>query len=481
MPSIKKNFTYSTILTLAGYIFPLITYPYVSRVLGVSNVGICNFVDSIISYFSMFAAMGISITGIREIAAVGNDKKKRSNVFSSLVSLYGITTLLSSFALIVCIQVIPLFNENKDLMYVGLMKLISNFLLIEWFYKGIEEFKYITCRTLLVRMIYVISVFFVVKDADDYGKYFFLTNVTLVVNAIINIAHSRKFVCFSFKGISFKPFIVSFLIMGLYNIVSSLYTTFNTAYLGMVSTSTEVGFYTTAHKMYMLVIAIYTAFTGVMLPRMSSLISEGKMDEFKVYILKSVDILLSFAIPIVVYTAVFSEEIIRLLSGPGYEGAVLPMKIVMPLVLIIGYEQILVIQVLMPLKKDKIVFINSAIGAIVGLFLNFIIVKQLGAVGSSLVWLCCEIVVLISAQIFVNKYVNIGFPVLNILKNMLAYAPGFLTCVLIHQLSLNFVLTLVIGSLVVVLNFIIVQFFIFKNSLALSALKNAVNLFKHHK
>ena len=163
MSSLKKNFIYSTILTTANYIFPLITFPYISRVLGVENVGLCSFIDSIINYFVLFATMGMNVLGIREIARIKNDHQKLNATFSSLFALNFLSTLFMLLLLIVVTVFVPTLRENMDLMLVGGVKLLSTFLLIEWFYKGIEEFKYITIRTLIVRIAYVVSVFLFVR------------------------------------------------------------------------------------------------------------------------------------------------------------------------------------------------------------------------------------------------------------------------------------------------------------------------------
>lgn len=481
MASVKKNFTYSSILTLSGYIFPLLTYPYVSRVLGVSNIGICNFVESIIHYFIMFSTLGLSVTGIREIASVGADRQKRSQIFTSLLTLHAVTTIVAAMVLFFCIQVVPEFQENSKMMYIGLMKLIFNLTLIEWFYKGIEDFKYITNRTLIVRMIYVASVFVFVRDVEDYDIYYFLTNMSIVINSLINIVHARKFVSLDFSHIVIKPLLSGFLIIGVYNIVSSLYTTFNVAYLGMVTDTIQVGYYSTAQKLYTIIIALYTAFTGVMMPRMSSLISEGKIEEFKRYINKSTSVLFSFSIPLIVLTFVFSAEIIRILSGEGYGGAVIPMQIVMPLILIIGYEQILVIQTLMPMKKDKIVFRNASIGAVVGLTLNYLLVASYGAIGSAIVWLCCELVVLISAQFYVTRHLAINFPLRKLLFNLVCYVPAFAVCMYIKGCMEGAFIKICIASIFIAMYFVAIQNVALKDNVVLSLQKKILALVYKHK
>ena len=132
---VKKNFIYSSILLSANYIIQLIIFPYISRVLGVEKVGVCNFVDSIIGYFALFASMGISTIGIREIAAAKGDKEKLSYVFSNLFLLNTVTTVASSIVLVVVIHTVDSLSGYTNLLYIGLIKLLSNYLLKEPFYQ----------------------------------------------------------------------------------------------------------------------------------------------------------------------------------------------------------------------------------------------------------------------------------------------------------------------------------------------------------
>ena len=131
MPNIKKNFFYNGLLTVANYLFPLITYPYVSRVLGVSNIGICNFVDSIVNYFILFSMMGVAIVGVREIAAVREDREARNRVFSDLIALNGLTSCLAAVALVAALFVVPALAEYRSLLWIGVVKILANFLCMD--------------------------------------------------------------------------------------------------------------------------------------------------------------------------------------------------------------------------------------------------------------------------------------------------------------------------------------------------------------
>ena len=227
MSTVKKNFAWSTLLTFAGYLFPLITFPYVTRVLGVEGIGQYQFAYSTIEYFSIIAMLGIGTVGIREIAKVKENRHEMSRVLCSLLSLNLITTLLAACVLLVLTFIIPSFIAHSKLLYIGIARLFCGSLLIEWLFKGIEDFKFITIRSLAIRFVFVFSVFIFVRDEDDYVIYFQLTSLTVAVNAIVNILYSRKFVDYSFRGIDVRPYVKPFIVLGIYQILTAMYTSFN--------------------------------------------------------------------------------------------------------------------------------------------------------------------------------------------------------------------------------------------------------------
>jgi len=468
---IKRNFVYSAILTVANYIFPLIVYPYISRVLGVTNIGICNFVDSIINYFILISMMGVSTIGIREIAKNKNDKLSLQKSFSSIFLLNAIFTLIMLVALFVSIALIPKLNEHKEMMWLGAVKLLFNLFLVEWFFKGLEDFKYITYRSIIVKIFFVIGVFIFVRHSDDYIIYYALLIASIVLTSFFNWNHLHKYTSFIVKNISFSEYKKSFFILGIYALLTSMYTSFNVAFLGFTTTETEVGYYTTAVKLYAILLSLFAAYTGVMMPRMSVLVAEGNIDELKILTSKSYNILFTFSLPTIILSMFFAPQIIYIISGPGYEGAILPMRIVMPLMLIIGIEQILVYQILMPLKKDKAVFINSIVGTIVGVLLNVLLVSSWKSVGSSIVWFSSEFAVLITAQLFVTKYLKIHFPFKNLLINIFYSLPLIIICFSIQFLNLSDMLSLLLTIGMSCIYIYIVQVYILKNELVLEILR----------
>lgn len=418
--------------------------------------------------------MGINIIGTREIAVNHNLNKSLDSVFSSLFALNSLMTFGALGVLVIVTLFVPEIQENREMMGIGALKILGNLFLIEWFYKGIENFKFITLRSIIIKALFVIAVYLFVKEKSDYKVYYFLTALMVAGNAIINSFYSRNFATFRIKLIHFKLIAAPFFILGLYILLSSFYTNLNVVFLGFVHNDTEVGYYSTSVRLYSILMALFTGATTVLMPRMSGLIAQNRISDFKNMAAKTTRILFSFTIPIIIFSVIFAPQIIMIISGPGYEGAIGPMRIVMPLMLVIGYEQIQIVQCLTPLKQDKILMRNSAIGAGVGIVLNVILVPYFAAVGSAWTWFAAEVTLLILAQFALNKVIDMKFPWNILLKSIFTYIP--LAIILIGEYflwgDLNEFLIISVAGVTMVLYFIVVELFIFKNPMFLNLAAN---------
>lgn len=466
---IKKNFLYSSALTISNYIFPLLIFPYISRVLGVTNIGICDFVDSIINYYVLFSMMGMHVIGIREIAKNKTSPLNLNKTFSDLFILNIITTLLVLVIFFIALYTVPQLYQHKELMYIGAVKIIFNLFLIEWFYRGIENFRFITIRTIIVKTLYVISIFILVNKESDYNIYYALTAGMIVINAVINWIYKRNFVRLDLMHSSIRTYSKPYFINGLYMLLTSMYTSFNVAFLGFVSGEKQVGYYSTAIKLYTIFLAVFTAFSNVMMPRMSVLVSEGKLEELKGYMNKSFDVLLAFSLPLIFITVPLAPDIIYIIAGSGYEGAVIPMKIIMPLILIVGIAQILIIQILIPAGYDKIILFNSIVGAVVGIVMNILLVKYYGSIGSAVVVLAAELIVTVSAAFWIKKYLNLLIPYKKILFNILISIPYIAICIMSQQILSSPFLICVIAIGFSGVYFLISQIYILKNQIVIAS------------
>lgn len=436
-PSIKKNFAYKSALTLSSYLMAFVTFPYVSRVLGVERIGLVNFVDNTIGYFLLFATMGVNMLGIREIAAVKEDREKRSEVFSHVLGINLLFTFVTLLAYVIIVALVPRLSQYSELFYIGSAKIICTAFIVEWFFTGTENFRYITLRSLAIKILYVIAVFVFVREQTDYRLYFMMTVGTVMLNALINSIYVRQFIRLRWKALLEWKYLRQSCLLGIYNIMTSMYLTFNVMYLGLISGNVQVGYYTTAFKVYTVVLGLFTAFTNVMLPRMSALLAEGEQERFQQLVNKSFRTMCTFCIPMIACTVILAPQIIYLLSGEGYEGAITPMRIIMPAALFVGISQILAIQILAPMKKDRTLFLASVIGAGVSIFINITVVPHLQSVGSAVVLLCSEMAVTTTYVIYVFRNSLASIPFDSIWRNVLFALPAAGICLLCQGLIEN--------------------------------------------
>lgn len=196
---LKKNVLYSGFLTSSLYVFQFITYPYVSRVLGVSGVGICNFAQTIVHYFILLSTLGITSIGVREIAKCKEDKFKLNKTFSGIFQVNAILTSLVLVVYVILIEILPQLLPYRRLLYIGVVQIIFNTLSIDWLFKGLENFRYITIRTFWVKILYVISVFAFVRDKDDYDLYYVIIVGSVIINGIINWGYGRRLVKYAWQ------------------------------------------------------------------------------------------------------------------------------------------------------------------------------------------------------------------------------------------------------------------------------------------
>lgn len=426
--SIKKNFAYKSVLTLSNYMIAFITFPYISRVLGVERIGLVNFVDNTVGYFLLFATMGVNLLGVREIAAVKDNPEERNQVFSKILGLNLLFTTGTLLVYFILVTALPQLNQYAVLFYIGAAKILCTAFIAEWFFTGIEDFRYITLRSLIIKMAYVAGVFLLVRTLEDYKLYFVLTVAIVILNAAVNTIYLSRFVSVRWRKLLGREYLKQNCILGIYTIMTSMYLTFNVMYLGLVSDNMQVGYYTTAFKVYMVVLGLFSAFTNVMLPRMSALLTSGEQQRFQQLVDKSFRVMCTFSIPMIACSMILAPQIIEVLSGTGYEGAITPMRIIMPAAFFVGIAQILAMQIFAPMKCDKVLFMASMIGAIVSLLLNFALISIWQSIGSAFTLLCAEIVVTTIYWAWATRRNIVTIPFRHIGQNMALAVPCIAIC-----------------------------------------------------
>jgi O-antigen/teichoic acid export membrane protein len=440
--------------------------------LGVEYVGICNFVFGTINYFLLFATMGISILGVREIANCKNDIIKLNQVFSSLLFLNVISSVVVLLIYLISITLIPQFYAYRNLLWIGSLQILLTTFLIEWFYKGIENFRYILVRNIGVKVVYVLLLFILVKNNDDYILYFILTIISLIVNVFFNWFYKNKYVHITTKGIitTMKKLISPFFILGLYTILAAMYTSFNVIYLGFACDPIEVGYYVTATKLFGIVLSFFTAFTSVIMPQISNLLNTNDWNSINKINYKSFEILYPLSIFIVLYCEMFTPEIVLLIAGHGYEGAIIPMRLVIPIILVFSSEQIINSHVLVPMRNEKGILMGALTGAIIGILLNIFLVGKYKSSGSSIVWLVSTFCAFLSSYYFSYKMIGNIIPYRLFIRNLFYFVPLVIIYIIISQFSFKYYTILFVAGFIGIVYILAVQCFLLKNKTFIQAL-----------
>ncbi len=429
MPTLRENIAYKGILTFSNYVLNFVTFPYVTRVLGPSGFGTVDFVNTSVDYFILFATMGIITIGTREIAFRKNDAKELSIAFSNILGTNIVFTISVLFIYLISVLLIPEFRVAKELFYIGSAKIIFTALAVEWFFTGIENFRFITIRSVIIKIFYVIGVFLFIRYPSDYILYFILTILAFVINSLVNFIYANRLIKIQYNHLFTIVYYKSNLKLGSYAIMTSMYISFNVMYLGLVTNNLQVAYYSVAVKLYFIFLNLFSAFTSVMIPRMSALASKSEKTLFNHYLNKSFDIVGMLAIPLIIWSSIMAPEIIEIISGWEYASSIIPMRILMPALLFVWISQVIALQCFIPYKQDTLLLKASIIGGLLALVLNVLITRNLGAVGSSIVLLSCEVVVTMYYCInaIVKKYISIG-NIRNIVKGIYIAIPIMVVC-----------------------------------------------------
>lgn len=401
--SVKYNLMMNIILKLSGVIFPFITFPYISRVLGATNNGKIAFAASVIQYLTFLASLGIPTYGVKACAQYRDDKQKLSKIVKELLLISSITTILSYIIFVILLFFVPKFYEEKTLMIIHSMGIILSVYGFEWFYQAIEQYDYITYRNIAFKIISIILMFLFVHKTEDYLIYATISVICGGGSSILNLIRLKKYVDFKTKTevdlkIHFKPILTLFMLSA----ASMIYTSLDSVMLGFISTDVQVGYYNAAVKVKNILVSVVTALGVVLLPRLSNTLANGREDEFNGFIKKSFNFSFLSSLPFALFCIFEATRCILFLAGEGYIEAILPMQLISPSIIFIALSNIIGIQILIPTGKELYTLISTVAGAIVNLILNAYLIYYFQSSGAAMATTIAEAVVL-AVQVYYVK------------------------------------------------------------------------------
>lgn len=394
LKSIKLNMVFNTIRTIAGLIFPLITFPYTSRILGPHGTGWMNFALSFAGYFAMFATIGIPGAGIREIAQSRDDKAELSARAQELFLMH-LGASLVAFGIYACAVFLraDLTRELVLFMVAGLSIILSS-LALDWLYQGMEDYAFITIRSLIFSSISLAALFMFVHKPEHYVICAGISVAASLGSAVLNFWNARSIIFRSRTSPwQFRRHLKSMASCYALSLVSSLYLSLDTVLLGFLSKPENVGFYAAASRFLGLTWSLIASFGSTLMPRLSYYSETGNESGFQSMIDKSIAMTVMLCLPAMAALMFLSEDIIRVFAGDAFLPAVACLNLTVPGLLFSSLANILAWQVLFPKKQDGKVLVSISLTAIVSVTTNLVLIREYAHVGAAVSKLIAEAIV----------------------------------------------------------------------------------------
>lgn len=479
MSLIKKNFLYNLALTISTIIFPIVTFPYASRILGPEGIGKVQFVTSFGQYFVLIAALGIPVYGVREVAKLRHHTIKLKQFFTEMVMLNFITSVLFLSVYLILVVNIKSLYKDFDFYLVATLMVFLGFCNIDWFFSGLERFKFIAIRSLLIKSIALIALFVLVKQKSDDIYFLWITIGTMVLNNIWNIWSARSYLNLGLiRKISLKKHIKPLIYIFSTVAAISVYAFLDTVILGFLKGYTDVGYYTAASKINKITIPVLTSLGTVLIPQISQAFKSKNMDEVQRLAKYSFDFVIFLGIPMTCGLIALAPELIIMFSGEDFSNAILPMQIFAPVVLIIGLSNVWAIQILTPAGRDRQVTTSVAIGVVVSLVLNFALIPHFAYLGAAVANVLSELAVMCGFAYFSSFVIQRLFDYKLIIKTTLislTFIP--ITYFLRHFLISNHLIICLLAVPLCGVVYSTVQYFVVKNELMIIQIANLRNKF----
>lgn len=410
MKSIKKNFIFNILLNISNIIFPLVTAPYIARVLDPESIGLANFASTYAGYFAMFAVLGIPTYGVRAIAGVRENKRETEKVVSSLFSLSLLSTIAVTLLYVISIFTIDSLRSDLIIFVVAGVAIYLAPIKINWYYQGIEDFSFITIRSVFVRTISLIALFVFVHDRDDLLNYVLINVLGGVIGDLWNyyrLTRSGIRLKFTSKGLTLhlKPIMTLFVS----TIAISIYTVLDTIMLGFMSTYSEVGYYSNAMHLSKAVLALVTSLSVVVVPRVSNLYANNQKKEINALVNKAVNAVSFIAFPCMMGLICVAPTLVPAFLGDKFYGSIIPLQILSVLIIAIGLNNLLGFQCLIALGKDKLFLYVVLLGSFSNLLLNIVLIPRFGSIGASFSSIVAELSILFTEIYLVYRYTFIRF------------------------------------------------------------------------
>lgn len=471
----KKSLAFNAVLNALrnglNILFPLITFPYVSRILNVSGLGKYNFSNSIVSYFLLIAGLGINTYAIREGAKLRNNREKLTYFANQIFSINIISTLFAYILLIMCLLFITKLHIYVYAILIFSIQIIFTTLGVEWIYSIYEEYAYITIRSIIFKICSIVLLFVFVKKSNDYLWYATVTVFATVGSNILNLINIHKYcdLRFTFQ-MNVRRHLKPILIIFSSSIAIMIYVNSDVTILGFLKNDYIVGIYTVSVKIYNVVKTVLSALLIVTIPRLAMLYGKKKFKEYKAVLKSIFNWLLLITLPSVVGLFSLSLPIVKIIAGSKYTEATTSLKILSIALIFSIFGWLFNECVLIPSKREKYYLITTVVSALANIVLNILLIGKWSENAAAFSTVIAELINMVMALYYSRDIVKVSQLIDNPLSVIVGCLCIYIECLFLQLLNLNSFVIVVISIVSSFITYFIVLLLL-KNKRCISILK----------
>lgn len=474
----KKSLGLNAILngfrSVLNLLFPLVTFPYISRVLQADGIGKYNFSNSIISYFLLIAALGIVNYSVREGSRFRDNRKKMSEFASQIFTINMFSTAVAYILLAVSLINFKNLHPYTVAILIFGLQIFFTTIGIEWIYTIYEEYAYITIRSIVFKILSMILLFVFVRKSSDYLNYVIITVFSSVGSNILNYFHAKKFCDIKITlKIDWKKHLKPIFVIFATGIATQIYVNSDITILGILKSDYIVGIYSVSSKIYNIVKSLVQAIVIVTVPRLSMLLGKGEIEKFKKLLNQVTELLLLFTLPATVGLYMLAPQVIILISGRGYLRGVTSLRLLCPALMLSVFSWIFAYCVLLPSKKESKFLVAAIASAILNIVLNFLLIPFMSENGAALTTSLAELLMIIMIIYYSRSFLD-GVYGKSFLKDIISYILGSFAIIIICLLVNNLMCSTFVQLLVAVITSVIIYSIILiicKNQMAIKVLE----------
>lgn len=469
--SLGVNALLNGLRSALNLIFPLITFPYISRVLSVDGVGIYNFAGTYVNYFVLLAGLGVATYAVRE-GAKYRDDNNQINIFASQVfTINMVSTVIAYILLFISLLIFKSLNNYISAILIFSLQILFTTLGTEWIYTIYEDYSYITIRSIIFKILSIILLFILVRSANDYLWYAGITVFANVGSNIFNWIHAKSFINIKLvKNTNWKYHLKPILIIFASTIAITLYVSTDTTILGLLKNDYAVGIYSVAVKIYSIVSGLINGLLIVTIPRLAMLFGKQKFKEYKSVLSQVINNISVLMFPAAVGLIMLSKEVILIIAGKKYVNSILSLQIITVALIFSNFSTIFNQCILIPAKRENKTLRNTIVTGVVNVILNFVVIPVMSYNGTALTTVIAEFMIMTlncwSGWDIVGDIIKSRIVVKNIVSSFIGCMGIVITCLVCKWLFTSIISTMIMSIVLSVIVYALILL-ILRNNVAL--------------